>query len=152
MNLKEAESWAGLGCTRPYGYVSDRGMRGDRKERWRKGRKDEGVGHSMGEVEESLVGRMKKNKRKVTTENTATQVTEKKNESKHGSHLEKRGGGGAQRCTARSKLPGINLEEAGRRREGRVVAGVDKALGHLAEELDKKKNEEKETRNKKEKE
>lgn len=32
----------------------------------------------MGEVEESLLGRMKKNKRKVTTENTATQVAEKK--------------------------------------------------------------------------
>lgn len=68
----------------------------------------------MGEVVESLLGKMKKNKRRVTTENTETQVGEKKNESKHGSHLEE-GDGGTQRCTARSKLPGINLEVTVRR-------------------------------------
>lgn len=147
VNLNEAESCAGLGCTRPYGYVSDRGMRGIGRRGKRKGSKDEGVGHSMGEVEESLLGRMEKYGgwgRWVTTENTATQVAGEKNESKHGSQLEERGGG-TQRCTARSKLPGINLEVAGRRmqgggREGRVVAGVDMAFGHLAEKLDSKKN------------
>lgn len=48
--------------------------------------------------------------------------------------------GGTQRCTARSKLPGINLEVTARRmecggwREGRLVAGADEALVHLAEE------------------
>lgn len=42
VNLKEAESWAGLGRTRPYGSVSDRGMRTD-GERGQQG-KDEGVG------------------------------------------------------------------------------------------------------------
>lgn len=44
--------------------------------------KDEGVGQNKGEDEESLLGRMEKNKRGVTTENRGTQVAggEKKRE------------------------------------------------------------------------
>lgn len=47
VNLNEAESWAGLGRTRPYGSVSDRGDEGDRKERCRKRGEDEGVGQCI---------------------------------------------------------------------------------------------------------
>lgn len=57
MNLNEAESWAGLGRTRPYGSFSDRGMRGAGR---REGGKDEGVGQNKGEDEESLHCRKKK--------------------------------------------------------------------------------------------
>lgn len=66
MNLNEAESWAGLGRTRPYGSVSDRRMKGGIGETEKEG-KDEGVGQSNGMDEESLVSRMKKEQKEGFT-------------------------------------------------------------------------------------
>lgn len=67
VNLNEAESRAGLGRTRPYGSVSDRGMGGGETEEWGK---DEGVGQGKGEEEgKAYLAEQKKNKGRVTDRN-----------------------------------------------------------------------------------
>lgn len=74
------------------------------------GGKDEGAGQNKGEDEESLLGRMKKEQK------GGYNWEQSKLGEKRLSHLEE-GGGGTQRCTARRKLPGINLEVTARRME-----------------------------------
>lgn len=95
--------------------------------------KDEGVGQSAGMDEESLLSRIRQNKRRGYNGN----------ESNSGGYKKKKnflGGGGAPRCAVRSKLPGINLEETASRmedgggREG-AVAGAHKAPTHLHESV-----------------
>lgn len=91
VNLNEAERRAGPGCTRPYGHVSDRGMK-RRKEKQRKR------------------ARMKGWKRKLTKQNEREQE-ERVNVAL--AHLLQGGGGGGgiERSTMKSKLPGINLNQ-----------------------------------------
>lgn len=89
VNLNEAESWAGLGRTRPYGCVSDRGMR-------REGERDGGKGQGWrGRTEQArewgkLTWQNEKERKGVIQLRTKKLEWLKNNKSKRGSLTWKR--------------------------------------------------------------